>query len=127
MTEFETVSQPEVPAVEETDDSIAGIWPDICSQVRGELRPPVSGFFAPNGPIQCCLKGDKLVLQCANDFTKSVVDKPEVLELVSKKASAKLGRPIHAIAVDRSNVRSMQMEQLLQFGRDHSDIINIKG
>ena len=51
-----------------------------------------------------------------------------VLELVGRKVSAKLGRPIKAVATDKSagNLKNEQMEQLLQFGRAHSDIIKIK-
>ena len=57
-----------------------------------------------------------------------VLNKPEILEMISRKASAKLGRPIRAVAVDKSkiNVKSRQMEQLLRFGQEHSDIIKIK-
>ncbi len=110
-------------AMEETP---TGFWTEICSQVRKELKPPVSGFFAPNGPVQGMLKGDTVVLLCANTFAKEIVDKPEVLELVARKASAKLGRTVRAVASDKSNVKDNQMEQLLQFGRAHSDVINIK-
>ena len=44
------------------------------------------------------------------------------------KASAKLGRMIRVKAFDKNatNEPNQQMEQLLQFGRTHSDIINIK-
>ena len=118
------------PSQQEEDETPVGFWTEISAQVRKELKPPVSGFFAPtpNGPIQGVLKGDCIVLLCANSFTKEIVDKPEVLELVARKASARQGRPIRAIAKDRSaaNVKSEQMEQLLQFGRAHSDLINIK-
>jgi hypothetical protein len=54
------------------------------------------------------------------------VDKPDVLEIVSRKASAKLGRPIRVFASDKTGVQNGQMEQLLQFGREHSGVINIK-
>ena len=90
----------------------------------------MTGFFAPtpNAPVQGMLKGDNIVLMCANAFAKEVVDKPEILELVSRKTSAKLGRPVRAVAVDKNsaNTKSEQMEQLLKFGRAHSDVINIK-
>ena len=48
--------------------------------------------------------------------------------MISRKASAKLGKPIRAVAVDRTkmNTKSKQMEQLLRFGKEHSDIIKIK-
>ncbi len=118
--------QKEVPVSDEPDETPAGFWLEICTQVRMELKPPISGFFTANGPVQGILKGNTVVLQCANSFTKTVVDKPEVLELVARKASAKLGHPVKAIASDKTNVKNEQMEQLLQFGRAHSDVINIK-
>ena len=111
---------------EQMDESPAGLWLDVCAQMRSELKPPVSGFFGPNGPIQGILKGNTFLLLCTNDFAKTVVDKPEILEMVSRKVTAKVGRPIRAVAADKNNAKSQQMEQLLQFGRDHADIINIK-
>ena len=116
----------EDPAFEPVDEAPAGFWTEMCMQARQELRPPVSGFFAPNGPIEGVLQGNTLVLSCANKFTKEIVDKPEVLELVARKASAKLGHPIKVSVSDKSNVVNKQMEQLLQFGRDHSNVVNIK-
>ena len=111
---------------EQVDESPAGLWLDVCAQMRSELKPPVSGFFAANGPIQGILKGNTFLLLCANDFAKTVVDKPEILDMVARKVSAKLGRQVRAMAADKNNARSQQMEQLLQFGRDHADVINIK-
>ena len=112
------------------DKTPAGFWTEICAQIRKELKPPVSGFFTlnPNGPVQGQLRGDMLILVCANSFTKDIIDKPEVLELVSRKASAKMGHRISVKASDKSavNEQSEQMEKLLQFGRAHSDVINIK-
>lgn len=113
--------EPEIP-----DEMPASMWMEICAQIRKELKPPVSGFFAPNGPIQGVLQGNTFVLSCANSFTKTVVDKPEVLELVARKIAAKLGKPVRVVASDKSNVRNEQLEQLLQFGREHSNVINIK-
>ncbi len=113
------------------DQAPVGFWTDISAQIRSELKPPVSGFFVstPNAPVQGVLKGNRLVLVCANSFIMEIINKPEILELVSRKASAKLGTPIGVITADKtiSGTKSEQMEQLLQFGRDHSDVIKIKG
>jgi len=118
--------KPDVPISQIKDEAPTGFWVELSSQVRMELKPPVSGFFAPNGPLQGILYQNLLILLCANDFAKTVVDKPDVLELVSRKASAKLGQPIRAIVTDQKGIQNGQMEHLLQFGRDHSDVVNIK-
>ena len=118
------------PAKEAVDEAPIGFWTDISAQVHKELKPPASGFFVPtpNAPVQGNLQGDVLTLVCLNDFTVKVINKPEILDLIARKASAKLGRSIRVRAVDKTtaNVKSEQMEQLLQFGRAHSDIIKIK-
>ena len=119
----------EIP-VPQPEDTPIGFWTDVAAQVRKELKPPVVGFFAPtpNAPIRAVLQGERLKLICANTFTTEIINKPEILDLVSRKASARLGRTVRAVAVDQtaSNTKSEQMEQLLQFGRAHSDIIKIK-
>ena len=121
----EAVVQPPAPT-----EAPVGFWPDLAGQLRQELKPPVSGFFAPvpNAPVQGALIGDTLELRCANSFTAEVVGKPEILLLVSQKASARLGRTIRATAVD-INARpanNKAMNSLLDFGRAHSGIVNIK-
>ena len=121
------MDEPEPPPVNEAP---VGFWTDLASEIRKELKPPVSGFFAPTqgAPVQGVLQGSTLVLQCANSFTVEVVDKPEILSLVARKASAKLGRSVQVKAVDRSAAPAgnRNMEQLLRFGREHSDIVTIK-
>ena len=117
----------EMPAAEEAP---IGFWMDVAAAVRQELRPPVTGFFAPtpNAPVQGVLRGNEVIIQCANAFTLEMVNKPEIIALVERKASAKLGRSVRAKAVDRNNSgsKSKQMEQLLNFGRAHGDIVKIK-
>ena len=102
----------------------------MCSGIRKELGPPTSGFFVatPNAPVQGFLVGDRLELRCGNDFTAVMLDKPAILEVVSRKASVLLNRPVKAVVVDmsakpKSNPR---MEQLMNFGRNHPDIVKIK-
>jgi len=119
----------EIPAPRPSE-APAGFWPELCGAVRKELRPPVSGFFAtsPNAPVQGALVGGTLELRCGNDFIAKMLDKPEILEVVSRKASAMLSRPTRVTVVDMTAkpAGNPRMEQLMKFGRDHSDIIKIK-
>ena len=124
-------AQTQLPVCEKLEDEAPiGFWTDVAADVRRELKPPVSGFFAntQNPPVKGILQGSKLVLMCVNAFTMEVVNKPEILSLIARKASTRLNAQVKVIAVDQtaSTANSEQMEQLLQFGRAHSDIIKIK-
>ena len=118
--------EPPVPR----DDAPVGFWSDLCGNVRKELKPPISGFFVatPNAPVQGALAGDRLELRCGNDFTAQMLDRPDVLEVVSRKAGVMLGRPVRAVVVDMSAkpANNPRLEQLMNFGRAHSDIVTIK-
>ena len=121
---------PEILEEESPIQAPMGFWTDLATAVRQELRPPVSGFFAPtpNAPVQGVLQGDAVVLCCSNPFTMEMVNKPEVLQLVARKASAMLGRKVSAKTVDISAAPAGgdKMDKLLSFGRAHSDVIKIK-
>ena len=112
------------------DDLPVGFWTEIVSQAKKELRPPVSGFFttAPNAPIQGVLRDGKFVLLCDSQFLVDMVNKPEVLDLFARKASALLGKSIGAVALSRTadKKNSSQLEELLSFGRANSTVVNIK-
>ena len=107
-----------------------GFWTELVTAARKELKPPASGFFvaSPNAPVQGALVGNKLELRCANTFVAQTVGRPDILEVVSRKASAMLGRPVQAVAVDLSEKpkNNPRMEQLMNFGKAHSDIVKIK-
>jgi DNA polymerase-3 subunit gamma/tau len=123
---------PEDPVVPEFSvvETPVGFWTELVSAIRQELGPPISGFFTttPNAPVQGVLREGKVILRCTNSFTLEMINKPEVLALVGRKATAILNKPISAAAEDisatgRSNPR---LEQLMDFGRSHSNIVNIK-
>ena len=120
----------QAPAVPQRNDTPVGFWSDLCGAVRKELKPPISGFFAgtPNAPVQGVLAGDHLELRCSNDFTAKMLDKPELLEIVSRKASAILGHGIRAFVVDITAKphSNPHMDKLMQFGREHSDVVKIR-
>ena len=108
----------------------AGFWTDLMAASRKELKPPASGFFvaAQNSPIRGALKGDVLEIRCLNAFVAETVNRPQILEVVTRKASALLERPVKVQVVDMSAkpATNPQMEKLLNFGRSHSDVIKIK-
>ena len=120
----------EKPAPTEDIPMPVGFWTDLVCAVRQELRPPISGFFvtSPNAPVQGVLQGDRLMLQCDGSFIMEMVNKPEILQLVGRKASAILGRNVTAQAVDKSAApqQSEKMDRLLAFGKAHPDVIKIK-
>ncbi len=120
----------EEPPASAPSEAPMGFWQDLCAAVRQELKPPAMGFFAGSSgaPVQGALVGSTLELRCTNRFVAETLDKPAILELVSRKAGAMLNRPIRAAVVD-INARpagNPRMEQLMQFGRAHSDIVRIK-
>lgn len=126
-----TIEVPAEPDPEPKEDQApVGFWTDVAAAVRAELTPPMKGFFAttPNAPLRGVLAQDKLTLICENKFVVDIVNKPEMLSLVSMKASAKLGRQVRVVVTDQSSAeeKNSQIEQLLNFGRAHSDIIHIQ-
>jgi DNA polymerase-3 subunit gamma/tau len=112
------------------DEAPVGFWTDVAQAVKKELTPSVSGFFAttPNAPVKGVLSGEKLYLVCANQFVMDIINKPDVMELVARKASAQAGKPLRVVITDESysTEKTGQLQQLLDFGRAHSSIINIK-
>ncbi|MBE6950224.1 MAG: DNA polymerase III subunit gamma/tau [Ruminococcaceae bacterium] len=111
------------------DDTPMGFWVDLAAAMRPELPPALRAFLDPTGKIMnAVVRGDRVGLICADDFVMNMVDKPEVRDLAVRKASAMLGRPVTVKVVNRQAERSKskQMEQLMAFGREHSDIIKIK-
>ena len=127
---FEEPPVPQPVRQSAPDQTPPGFWTDLASDIRKDLKPPVSGFFAPtpNAPIQGAVVGNTLELRCANSFTVDVVNKPEILGMIAAKASAKLGRNVQVKAVDKNAAPSVSkgMEQLLRFSENHSDVIRIK-
>ena len=107
-----------------------GFWTELMTASRKELKPPASGFFvaAQNSPLRGALKGDTLELRCQNAFVAETVNRPDILEVVKRKASALLERPICVNVVDISArpAGNSRMEQLMNFGRAHSDVVKIK-
>ena len=118
------------PVAPVADTTPVGFWAELVGAIRQEMRPPVVGFFTTgaNAPIQGVLQGNQVVLRCNNAFTMEMVGKPQILEMVARKASAILSRTVTAKAEDMTAKpqTSEKMERLMDFGRAHSNIVNIK-
>ena len=119
-------AEPAPVAIEEP----VGFWAELVSAIRLEMKPPMVGFFTTgeNAPVKGVLRGQQIVLQCSNGFTMEMVNKPEVLAMVERKAAAILGQAISVKAEDvsASPKSSEKMERLMNFGRAHSDVVKIK-
>ena len=125
------VSQPEPEPVREVNEELPmGFWQDLAAAVRKELYPPVSGFFTatPNGPLDVEVSGSVLTLRCQDSFTAEIVGKEDILQVVSRKASVLLGKPVKAKVTDLSKQGrdGAGMSKLMRFGRANPDIVRIK-
>ena len=115
---------------ETEDQAPVGFWTDVAASLKTELSPSLCGFFgsSENAPVRGLVNDDKLILLCNNNFVLEIINKPDIMASIARKASAKLGRPLRIVLRDRTgtNHRTAQIDDLLDFGRNHSDIINIK-
>ena len=118
------------PQTQVEENTPVGFWAELVASIRQEMRPPLVGFFTTgvNAPIQGVLRGNQVVLRCNNAFTMEMISKPQVLEMVARKASAILNKNVIAKAEDvtAKPQASEKMERLMDFGRAHSNIVNIK-
>ena len=108
----------------------AGFWTELMTASRKELKPPASGFFvaSQNSPLRGALKGDTLELRCINNFVAETINRPDILEVISRKSEVLLGKAVRVTVVDLSQRPAVngRMEQLINFGKAHSDVVKIK-
>ena len=67
-------------------------------------------------------------MRCSVNFVAEMLNKPQILEIVSRKASAVLGRQVGVFVVDMTQkpTGNPRMAQLVDFGKNHPDIVKIK-
>lgn len=107
-----------------------GFWSDVLAAARGELPRHYTGLFGTSdtSSVTGVVSGERLELRCTNTWTAQAIDREELLEVMARKASSLLGRPLRAVVVDlnASPAADSPMEQLLRFGRENPDIVTIK-
>ena len=104
-------------------------WLELVGEIRQELSPPVSGFFVatPTAPVRGVLRGNTLELRCQGSFPAESVSAKPVQEVIARKAAARLGRAVQIKVVDVTQTGNTgRMEQLMNFGRAHQDIVKIR-
>ena len=122
-------AQEEAAPQKQSQNPQAPFWPELSQKIRENLGFREKGFFAPEGPIQPVLNGNDLILACQNDFILSMVKKPEIETLAKEKAAAVLGRPVNVRFALKNQISAAgkdPMQDLLDFGSQHSDIFTIK-
>ena len=112
------------------DELPSGAWVDIVSKAKMEISPWLLGYFGTTkeSAVQGVMKNGKLILLCESQFVLEQINKPEILEIFSRKTSAKLGAQVQAMAMLKTNVNagSQKFESLIDFGRGNPNIIHIK-
>ncbi len=118
----------EAPPV--VNEAPMGFWQELVAAARAELKMADIGFFSvnPAAPVKGALTGGKLELRCVDAFTATQINKPYILEIFGRKASAMLARPVRVEVVDISSKpqSSGRMEQLMNFGKAHPDVVKIR-
>ena len=107
----------------------ADFWPEYLAKVSPLLDDRLRGFFSVNGPFAPRLEGNALYLEAEQDFVVKIIgDDPALMENLSQQASALLGGTVQVrLGVRKQNafVGRDPMDELLKFGREHSDIVKI--
>ncbi len=107
-----------------------GFWPKLVERLRATLKPPAVAMFVvnENAPVKGGLSGDILTLECKDDFTRNLIDLPNVLQTVRECATAQLGRAVQ-VKVEKTGQNKKNNEgfaRLLQFGEQHPEIVEFK-
>lgn len=122
--------QREAPAPEHepSDELPVTFWADLSDSVR-KWKPSLGGYFNTNEAklLVPALQGDLLDLIAANDMVKSIVDKEEVRDFISQRASALLHRAIRVRITVRGARRGEDdpLRRLVDYGREHPDVVHV--
>ena len=88
---------PPAPAPVKTSGQAPGWggWPALRDSLRGTVDVGDYGFLSNAALVEGALAGDVLTLWAANDFIKSQLDKPALLNQVAAAAGRMAGRAVH--------------------------------
>ena len=108
----------QVPVTVPAEDN--DFWPALMPGLKPLVSPAVWPFVSNPAMTVGVLAGDTLTLEAKVSVTKAMIDKPEVLEVIAKAASARLGREI-TVMVSAPAPKAGNMEDLFAIGQSLSD------
>ncbi len=91
-------------------------WPALLPGLKPLLSPAVWPFVSNPAMSTGILAGDTLTLEAKVSVTKSMIDKPEVLDIIAQAAESRLGHPVR-VTVSAPAPTAGSMEDLLAMGR----------
>lgn len=106
-----------VPAPVSALGGDTGFWPALLPGLKPLLSPAVWPFVSNPAMTSGTLAGDTLILEAKVSVTKSVIDKPEVLEVIARTAETRLGRPV-TVTVQAPPPVAGSLDDLLAMGRE---------
>ena len=103
-------------------------WDEVCQQIAKEILPQWQNVITNKEAVNGYFRGPQLFIVCNNPFVKDIFTDPKTNELVARKASARMGRPITVVVTEDASVvsRTADTEMLLRFGQDFPGIVNFK-
>jgi len=115
--------EPDMPKLEPDE-----AWDEVCQQVAKEIQPQWRNVITNKEAVNGYFRGPQLFVVCNISFVKDIFKDPKINELVARKASALMGRPITVVVTDDASAvsRTGDMETLLRFGQEFPGIVNFK-
>ena len=104
-------------------EEVSGQWQEILERTKPEIDPIVRPFLSQ---ISGKLRGDELVLTPLNQTIRSMVNRPEVLEQLRKKATVVLSRPVRVFLAEPGGAGENDLLQRLADTANSMDNITIK-
>ncbi len=90
-------------------------WPALVPGLKPLLSPAVWAFVSNAAMTDARLSGGTLTIEAKASVTKAMIDKPEVLEAISKAAESRLGRPV-TVTIEAPPPRAGSLDDLLAVG-----------
>ncbi len=110
---------PEAPAPQEPPQAASAgdrdFWPALVPGLKPLLSPAVWAFVSNAAMADGRLSGSTLTIEAKASVTKAMIDKPEVLDVISKAAESRLGRPV-TVTIEAPPPRAGSLDDLLAMG-----------
>ena len=120
---------PKKPTEQSADTLSADFRAEFFAKIAPELAPAARGFLSVQGPFELRLQDNVLYVETENDFALNIIgDKEQLAPILSEKASALRGVPTKVCLGKKGQHFKADdpMQELLQFGKNHQDIVKIQ-